>query len=120
MLRIDPPLHMFTRYAYEDVTLEGHTFRRGDQVGLLLAAANRDPFAYPDPTRFRPGRQSPANVAFGAGLHFCIGAPLARLELGAALTTLFQRCPDIRSTAPSRYADIYHFHGLESLIVRTR
>ncbi len=120
MLRIDPPLHMFTRYAYEDITLEGHTFRRGDQVGLLLAAANHDPATYPDPTTFQPGRQGPANVAFGAGLHFCIGAPLARLELGAALTTLFDRCPEIRATDPSHYADIYHFHGLESLRVTTR
>ncbi|MEX3015078.1 cytochrome P450 [Gymnodinialimonas hymeniacidonis] len=117
MLRIDPPLHMFTRYAYEEVTLQGHTFLRGDQVGLLLAAANHDPATYPDPTTFNPDRQGPANLAFGAGLHFCVGAPLARLELGIALPALFERCPNLRAASPSRYADIYHFHGLESLPV---
>ncbi len=119
MLRIDPPLHMFTRHAYDDVTLAGHTFRRGDQVGLLLAAANHDPAAYPDPARFDPSRPGPANLAFGAGLHFCVGAPLARLELSIALPTLFDRCPNIRAAAPSHYADIYHFHGLDRLPVQT-
>ncbi|MBF9041831.1 cytochrome P450 [Rhodobacterales bacterium HKCCE4037] len=118
-LRYDPPLHMFTRHAYEDVTLDGHTFRRGDQVGLLLAAANRDPTAYQDPAGFQPGRDGPANLAFGAGLHFCVGAPLARLELGIALPALFDRCPDMHATAPANYADIYHFHGLDSLPVTT-
>ncbi len=117
MLRIDPPLHMFTRYAYENVTYEGHTFQRGDQVGLLLAAANHDPSVFPDPTIFDPTRQGPANLAFGAGLHFCVGAPLARLELGIALPTLFSRCPQLRAAAPSYYADIYHFHGLQALPV---
>ncbi len=119
MLRIDPPLHMFTRYAYEEVALEGHTFQRGDQVGLLLAAANHDPATYPDPATFRPDRPGPANLAFGAGLHFCVGAPLARLELGIALPALFARCPNIRATTPARYADIYHFHGLDALPVTT-
>jgi len=118
-LRIDPPLHMFTRYAYEDITVAGHTFRRGDQVGLLLAAAGRDPEVYPDPDRFDPSRQGPANLAFGVGLHFCVGAPLARLELQAALPILFERCPDLRLTQAPRYADIYHFHGLDALHVTT-
>ncbi|MEJ6388398.1 cytochrome P450 [Gymnodinialimonas ulvae] len=119
MLRIDPPLHMFTRTAYEEVTLNGHTFRRGDQVALLLAAANHDPAAYPGPLTFDPDRTGPANLAFGAGLHFCVGAPLARLELSIALPALFDRCPHIRATGPARYADIYHFHGLDALPVHT-
>ncbi|WP_224817076.1 cytochrome P450 [Hasllibacter sp. MH4015] len=123
MLRIDPPLHMFTRHAYEEVTLAGHTFRRGDQVGLLLAAANRDPAAYPDPetfdaTRFSASRKPPAQLAFGAGLHFCVGAPLARLELDIALPSLFARRPDLALARPPRYADIFHFHGLDALMVR--
>lgn len=123
LLRIDPPLHMFTRTAYEDITIHGHTFQRGDQVGLLLGAANRDPAAFPDPdafdpTRFGPGRQAPAQLAFGAGLHFCVGAPLARLELQIALPILFTRCPNLRLTEAPRYADIYHFHGLKTLKVQ--
>jgi cytochrome P450 len=117
ILRFDPPLHMFTRYCYEDTMLFGHVFRRGDQVGCLLAAANRDPAAYPTPDRFDPARAGPAHLAFGAGRHFCVGAPLARLELRIALATLFARCPNLRLSVPPRYSDLYHFHGLSSLRV---
>jgi len=114
-LRIDPPLHMFTRWVYEDVELFGHPFKRGDQVACLLAAANRDPAAYPDPARFDPARGGPVNTSFGGGIHFCVGAPLARLELRIGLEVLLSRCPDLRLAAPPRYADLYHFHGLEAL-----
>lgn len=119
LLRIDPPLHMFTRTAYEEVEVHGHTFQRGDQVALLLGAANRDAELYPEPDAFQPDRSGPAQLAFGAGLHFCVGAPLARLELQIALPLLFQRCPDLALTAAPQYADIYHFHGLDALMVRT-
>jgi cytochrome P450 len=118
ILRFDPPLHLFTRWAYEDVTLFGHRFARGEQVGLLLASAGRDSAAYPDPDRFMPGRAGPANLAFGAGLHFCVGAPLARLELQIALAALFELCPELRLAETPRFASIYHFHGLERLTVR--
>lgn len=117
VLRFDPPLHMFTRWVYEDVELYGHPFRRGDRVALLLGAANRDPAAYPDPGRFDPGRQGPANVAFGGGIHFCVGAPLARLELLIGLRRLWERCPGLRLAGTPRYGDVYHFHGLERLMV---
>ncbi len=117
ILRFDPPLHMFTRWVYEDCTLFGQSFRRGDRIACLLAAANRDPAAWPDPARFDPARSGPINTSFGAGLHFCVGAPLARLELRIALETLFTRLPGLRLAAAPRYADVYHFHGLESLMV---
>jgi unspecific monooxygenase len=118
ILRHDPPLHMFTRYAYEEVTLFGHTFRRGDQVALMLAAANRDPAAWTDPETFDPTRPVKTNSAFGAGAHFCIGAPLARLELTTALPILAARCPQMQLAAPPEYGDTYHFHGLTALRVR--
>ena len=117
VLRFDPPLHMFTRWVYEDTELHGHRFRRGDQIALLLGAANRDPLAYADPHRFDPQRDGPANVAFGGGIHFCVGAPLARLELLIGLGKLFERCPELRLAETPRYADVYHFHGLERLMV---
>lgn len=119
VLRYDPPLHMFTRWVYEDVEAFGHRFRRGDQVACLLAAANRDPAAYAEPERFEPGREGPANVSFGGGIHFCVGAPLARLELLIGLGKLFERCPRLRIAEAPRYADVYHFHGLERLVVTT-
>jgi cytochrome P450 len=117
VLRYDPPLHLFTRHVYEEVELFGHRFRRGDQLGCLLAAANRDPAVWPDPARFDPARHVQTNVAFGAGLHFCVGAPLARLELQIALSVLFQRLPALVLAGEPRYANLYHFHGLESLKV---
>ncbi len=117
ILRFDPPLHMFTRWAYEDVDVAGHTFRRGDRVACLLAAANRDPGVWSDAAVFDPGRPLRANLSFGAGLHFCVGAPLARLELQVALPILFDRLPGLRIAEAPRYADVYHFHGLERLIL---
>ncbi len=119
ILRFDPALHIFTRWAYEDVTVMEQTFRRGDRVGLLLAAANRDPQVWDDPARFDPTRPVKPHASFGAGLHFCVGAPLARLELQIALPILFARLPHLRLTAPPRYGDVYHFHGLQSLPVTT-
>ena len=117
ILRFDPPLHLFTRYAYEELTLHGHRFQRGDQVGLLLGAANRDPAVYDQPHSFQPTRPMPAHTSFGGGIHFCVGAPLARLELQIALPILFDLLPNLRIAEPPRYANLYHFHGLERLIL---
>jgi cytochrome P450 len=117
ILRFDPALHMFTRWAYEDIEVMGHTFHRGDQVGLLLAAANRDPGVWDDAAAFQPHRPIKANATFGAGLHFCVGAPLARLELVTALPILFSRLPGLRLAEVPEYANVYHFHGLKRLMV---
>ncbi|WP_166416264.1 cytochrome P450 [Cochlodiniinecator piscidefendens] len=117
-LRYDPPLHMFTRWAYEDITLLGHDFKAGDEIALLLASANRDSVNWDNAETFDPTRKIKPNTSFGAGVHFCVGAPLARLELNIALPILFDRCPNLQLTAPPHYANVYHFHGLENLIVR--
>jgi cytochrome P450 len=118
ILRFDPALHMFTRWVYQDVEVMGHRFRRGDRVALLLAAANRDPSAWDNPSAFRPDRPIKPNVTFGAGLHFCVGAPLARLELRTALPIVLQRLPGLRLVEPPTYADVFHFHGLQRLMVQ--
>ena len=117
ILRFDPALHMFTRWAYETVDVMGHTFQRCDRVALLLAAANRDPGVWDHPARFDPHRLIKPNASFGAGLHFCVGAPLARLELQTALPILFERLPGLRLAGRADYADVYHFHGLQQLMV---
>lgn len=115
-LRFDAPLHMFTRYALQDVELEhGISVRKGEQIGLMLGAANRDPGKFRAADTFDPYRTDQANVTFGAGIHFCIGAPLARLELQTSLPILFDRLPRMRLKEPPRYRDAYHFHGLERL-----
>jgi len=118
-LRFDPPLHVFTRYALQDMEESGIPLRKGDKIGLVLGAAGRDPGVNPDPDRFDPARESPQHVAFGAGIHFCIGAPLARLEMQIALPILFDRCPRLRLAEPPLVRDAYHFHGLERLMVTT-
>jgi unspecific monooxygenase len=116
-LRFDAPLHMFTRYALEDLDYNGIALRKGDVIGLMLGAANRDPNRFTNPNTFDPLRTDGANVSFGAGIHFCIGAPLARLEMQIAMKILFERLPKLHLSAPPRYADVYHFHGLERLDV---
>jgi len=117
ILRFGPPLHLFTRWAYAEVEVMGRRIAAGEQVACLLAAANRDPALWEAPGRFDPDRPQRPHLAFGAGLHFCVGAPLARLELQVALPVLFARRPGLRLAAPPRYADLYHFHGLERLMV---
>lgn len=117
MLRFDPPLHMFTRYAYEDIEVGPNRFKRGDQVACLLAAANRDPDRWEDPEQFQPQRLKQVNASFGAGAHFCIGAPLGRLELNTALPILFERMPNLALVGTPNYAPIFHFRGLDGLIL---
>ncbi len=117
-LRHTAPLHMFTRYALEPVDLPGGIkLNVGDEIGLLLGAANHDPKRFEDPDTFDPYRQDNANVSFGAGIHFCIGAPLARLELQVALGVLFSRLPNLKLAETPRFKKVYHFHGLENLMV---
>jgi len=117
-LRLDAPLHVFTRYALEPVTVAGHALRPGDEIACLLGAANRDPAAYGAPDAFRPDRPGPMSASFGAGVHFCLGAQLARLEMQVALATLFARCPDLALSEQPVIAPIYHFHGHTRITAR--
>lgn len=118
-LRFDAPLHMFTRYAYQEIELApGIVVQPGQTIGLLLGMANHDPKAFATPSAFSPGREDQKNVSFGAGIHFCIGAPLARLELQVSLKTLFERHPRLHLAGQPRFRDTYHFHGLETLAVQ--
>ena len=119
-LRFDAPLHLFTRYALMDTEVDGIPLRKGDVIGLMLGAANRDPARFTDADRFDPFRSDGANVSFGAGIHFCIGAPLARIELQEAMGVLFERLPALKIIEPPPYGDVYHFHGLEKLMVGWR
>jgi cytochrome P450 len=120
-LRYDPPLHMFNRFAQEDVDLAGMALKRGTEIALMYGAANRDPERYPNAHVFDPSRPvqgaASAHVSFGGGIHFCLGAPLARLELQIALPILFERLPGIFLKNQPEYRDSYHFHGLKSLDV---
>ncbi|MEP5153615.1 cytochrome P450 [Planktotalea sp.] len=118
IIRFDPPLHVFTRYCYETVDVNGFTFERGDEVAVMLGAANRDENVWENAQHFDPARPIKTNTSFGGGIHFCVGAPLARLELQIAIPKLFQHFPNLKIAEPPKYANLYHFHGLERLMVK--
>jgi cytochrome P450 len=114
-LRICAPVHIFQRWALEPAEIDGISFKRGGKVSLILAAANLDPLKFTDPLTFKPARNEAPNLSFGAGIHFCIGAPLARLELNVVLPILFDRLPGLRIEKTPSVKDVYHFHGLDRL-----
>jgi len=96
LLRYDSPVQMTSRVACSDRELAGHRIQRGQQVILLLASANRDPDAFTDPDRLDVTRSDVRHVAFSHGIHFCLGAQLARLEAGLALEALISRFPSFK------------------------
>lgn len=95
-LRHDGPSKMSVRVAARDLDLDGEEVRAGDRIFLVTAAANRDPEVFPDPDRFDLGRGRTPHLGFGHGVHFCIGAALARLVAGSAIGALVHRCPDLK------------------------
>jgi cytochrome P450 len=119
LMRLVSPNQFIRRQAREDVILGEQTIRAGDAVMLILAAANRDPEAFPEPDRFvfdRPNRQT---VALGHGIHYCLGAPLARLEGRIALQTVFERWPAVRQAGDLVYANNFNVRLLHSFPVAT-
>jgi cytochrome P450 len=96
-LRADPPVQGMFRTAVAETRVGGVTIPAGAQVFALFGSANRDPAAFTDPDEFRPGRtQAERHVSFGRGIHFCLGATLARLEARTAITSLARRVPNLR------------------------
>jgi cytochrome P450 len=95
MLRYDSALQLFERTATEPVTIGDVTVEEGQKIAALLGAANRDPAVFGDADEFRPDRDPNPHLAFGAGVHFCLGAPLARMELVESLTLLLHTLPDL-------------------------
>ncbi len=94
--------------------------REGEKVAALLGAANRDPAVFADPDRFDVGRQDNPHLGFGAGIHFCVGAPLARVELQASLRTLLGRFPALRLDAVPERRPEFVIRGVRSLPVVLR
>ena len=118
LLRYDGPVHAVSRAATEDVELHGTTIRRGDLVMAQTAAANRDPARFPDPDRLDLDRPDNRHFAFGKGIHFCLGAPLARMEGQIAIPALLRRFPDLAlATDTPRWTGSF-LRGLEELPLR--
>ncbi len=101
LLRYESPLDHFTRVAKGDVELDGKVIRKGQLVSLSLVAANRDPAQFSEPDLLDLGRRNNTHVSFGFGPHFCLGAPLARLEGQIAIGTVVQRFPRLEIDADS-------------------
>lgn len=121
LLRWDAPLQLFERWVLDDeVELAGRTFRRGMRIGMLFGSANRDPARFPDADRFDIGRADAGHIGFGGGTHFCIGAPLARLELDASLARIAVTTPDLALAAEPTYQPHFVIRGLSGLRLRHR
>ncbi|MBP0452436.1 cytochrome P450 [Kitasatospora sp. RG8] len=117
LMRWDTPLQMFERWVLEDVEVRGVTVPRGSEIALLFGSANRDPARFADPDRLDLGRTDNPHITFGAGIHFCLGAPLARLELTESYGALLRRAPGLRLVREPEWRPGYVIRGLEELLV---
>ena len=122
LLRFTSPVnHANDRFTTEEVSIGGVTIPAGSWVFIALPPANRDPGRFPDPDRLDLGRDVSSHLAFGHGIHYCLGAPLARMEAEIALGTLLDRFPEMAlATSPEelRWRPVSLMNGLESLPVR--
>lgn len=117
LLRFDGPVQLTGRVVLEDSVVAGVEMKAGNFVMLLLGAANRDPAQFPDPDRLDIGRHPNQHLGFGRGIHFCLGAPLARLEGQIVFATLARRFPGLRLDGDPVHRDTVTLRGLESLPV---
>ncbi|TDC64569.1 cytochrome P450 [Streptomyces hainanensis] len=119
LIRYDAPLQLFERTAVAPTTVAGHRLEPGQKIAALLGAAARDPAVFTDPDRLDIGRSPNPHLGFGAGIHYCVGAPLARVEIAAALAALTTRLPGLRlAEAPERRPE-FVIRGLRTLPVTT-
>ncbi len=115
-LRYDSPVQLTSRIVLEEVQLDGQTFPRGTQLSFMLGAANHDPERFENPGQLDITRQNNPHLSFSGGIHYCLGAPLARLEGEIAITTLLQRLPNLQlANETPEYTDNYVLRGLKSL-----
>jgi cytochrome P450 len=117
LIRYDPPLQLFERWVLtDDFAIGDVTIPRGDKIALLFGSANRDPRLFDRPDEFDVGRENAAqHIGFGGGIHVCIGAPLARVELEASLLALRRYWPDFRLGSEPRRTGAFVIWGLRGL-----
>ncbi|WP_369132244.1 cytochrome P450 [Modestobacter sp. I12A-02662] len=117
LMRFDSPLQLFERTATADVEIGGATLRAGQKIAALLGSANRDPAVFADPDTLDVGRTDNPHITFGAGVHFCLGAPLARVELQASFGALLSRTSRLELGGPARRRPEFVIRGLRELPV---
>lgn len=115
LLRYDSPLQMFERWVLEDTEIHGHPLQKGTKVGLLFGSANRDPDVFAAPESIDLERSPNPHVSFGAGLHYCVGAPLAKVELEAALGRFARRVRSVRPVRVESRIESLVFRGVQRL-----
>jgi cytochrome P450 len=119
LMRYDTPLQMFERWVLDDVEIHGVHVPRGHEVALLFGSANRDPEVFEHPDELRLERDPNLHMSFGAGIHFCMGAPLARLELEISFSTVLRRLPRLELVSEPEWKPNYIIRGLRELRVRS-
>lgn len=117
LLRYDTPLQLFERWVLDDIEVGDTVVPRGSEVALLFGSANRDPAAFAAPDTLDLARADNPHISFSAGIHYCVGAPLARVELAASLGALLRRAPRLRLAAEPRRGPNFVMRGLGELIV---
>ena len=118
LIRFDSPTHMITRFALADTKLGPRNIRAGDTLYTVIAAANRDPAQFPNPDVLDITRNDNRHLSFGLGIHFCLGAPLARLELDVALRALLQRYGAFRMVSQQR-GGTFLLRGPRSIVIES-
>jgi cytochrome P450 len=117
LIRYDAPLQLFERTATEETSVAGYRLAPGEKVAALLGAAARDPAVFAEPDRLDVGRSPNPHLGFGAGIHYCVGAPLARVEIAAALEALVTRLPGLRLAAEPERRGEFVIRGLRTFPV---
>ncbi|MEU7037299.1 cytochrome P450 [Streptomyces sp. NPDC046237] len=117
VLRYDTPLQMFERWVLDDIDVGGVVIPRGSEVALLFGSANRDAARFDRPDDLDLTRKENPHITFGAGIHYCLGAPLARLELTAIFGELLRRAPGLRLAGEPRWKPGYVIRGVHELLV---
>ncbi|KAA2257128.1 cytochrome P450 [Solihabitans fulvus] len=119
LIRYDSPLQLFERTATAEVEIAGHVVQPGEKIAALLGAAARDPLVFAEPDTLDVGRTPNQHLGFGAGIHYCLGAPLARIEVEAALGALAKRLPTAELAAEPRRRAEFVIRGLHELPLTT-
>ncbi|MER7399276.1 cytochrome P450 [Streptomyces sp. NPDC000151] len=117
LLRYATPLQLFERWVLDDIEIDGTVIPRGAEVALLFGSANRDPARFDRPEELDLSRADNPHVSLGAGIHYCLGAPLARLELAASFRALLRAAPSLRLAAEPSWKPNFVIRGLEELLV---
>ncbi|WP_406378227.1 cytochrome P450 [Streptomyces sp. NBC_00197] len=117
LLRYDTPLQLFERWVLDDIEIDGTTVPRGAEIAMLFGSANRDAEVFASPDTLDLSRAENPHISFSAGIHYCIGAPLARIELAASMSALLTRAPGLRLTEEPVRKPGFVIRGLEGLKV---